>query len=500
MSTNWLNFNSANSIKNIPAGNLVAHDVQAAINELDTEKQSIAGLGDGSKELNLFNIISKKPIADIRYFGAVGNGVHDDTSAFIDALSDTSVNSLYMPTGYYLLKGIGAELLTLTRGIKWFGDGKTKSCLLLDPTVPPTTDLLALRGVIENLLFEDIGFLRTGTSTTIGRNMLYIDLSTSGHMMHSSKINRCYFEPCAGSSIKLLNVSNTDGFFTSSIEDCVIYGGINLEKSGDSISIVRNKIGFKGTGITLSTISGCMRTLISENNITSANGAISLSNADQVTIVNNQMESLTAKETQDALISVNGGTNVIIEGNNMNHNGYLSNAIEMDNTDSVTIDKNVLYGIGSHVYIGSGSKNTYIGNKNVPMVSGTKVNNLIIYNNGVGTTNVDIPVGTLLNSWVADDVANLGEPRCIKSDDGTVFMKGQIAGGTATFMTQLFTFPEGFRPKLNLILPVHSESSYGVSVVGAVLVALTGEVYIRTGHNFMLNLSGIQFKAENYLA
>lgn len=86
MSTNWQNFNSANSIKNIPAGSLAAHDVQAAINELDTEKQSVAGLGDYTKTLAVADVVTKGPWVDVRAFGAVGDGVADDTVAITDAL------------------------------------------------------------------------------------------------------------------------------------------------------------------------------------------------------------------------------------------------------------------------------------------------------------------------------------------------------------------------------------------------------------------------------
>src|SRR5574343_821637 len=249
-------------------------------------------------------------IINIKSLGAKGDGIQDDTPYIVNALADPKIKALYFPTGYYKLTGTASTILSLNRSMKLYGDGMYRSCFLLDASVPSTTNLLTISGYIQGLLIQDLGFVRSGdgTITNVGNNMILIDLSTIGHSLNGSTIERCYFDPTAGNSIKLLNEVNTDGFFTSTIKDCVIYGGIDLEKCGDSVSIVHNKIGHDKTGISISTVSGAMRTFISENNITSRDMAIHIINSAQVSIVNNQIEALKAS-TYTALIVVDGEKN-----------------------------------------------------------------------------------------------------------------------------------------------------------------------------------------------
>ena len=47
------------------------------------------------------DIIAKGPIVDVRAFGAVGDGVTDDTSAFESAISAAENNTLFIPNGNY---------------------------------------------------------------------------------------------------------------------------------------------------------------------------------------------------------------------------------------------------------------------------------------------------------------------------------------------------------------------------------------------------------------
>jgi hypothetical protein len=450
--TNRTNANTALQ-GNIDAEATARTNADTALSEAINAEMTARQNADDAQSLAITNIqnqigdIGSHQIINIKNLGAKGDGVTDDTAIFVNAFNDTTIKAIYIPAGYYLLKGTGATILTLTRSIKLYGDGMFRSCFLLDAGVPSTTNLLTIKGQIQGMQIFDLGFVRSGDGSvvTVGNHMIYIDLTTAGDTFNSSSIERCYFDPTAGNSIKMMNEVNTDGFFTTAIRDCTIYGGIDLVKSGDSISIVHNKIGHKKMGINLTTVSGAMRTFISENNITSNDGAINILDSSEVTIANNQIEML-ATSTASSLIVINGGNNHIITGNNLDNNGFCNNDVVLANTYKVIIDNNSMHTALVHIYVGTGCVDTYIGNKNVARLSGSIVTGLRVSNNGDGTTGVSYPL-TLLNSWAEYDSANHYAPYVRKSPDGVVTLGGQVTGGTVTPYTKICTLPVKFRPK-----------------------------------------------------
>lgn len=65
-------------------------------------------------------------VVDVRHFGAVLDGVTDDTQAFLDAIA--TGRSVYFPTGAAYV----TDLLTLQNGQILYGDGRTKSRFIID--------------------------------------------------------------------------------------------------------------------------------------------------------------------------------------------------------------------------------------------------------------------------------------------------------------------------------------------------------------------------------
>lgn len=70
-------------------------------------------LEDYSATLKLADVITKSPWVDVRAYGAVGDGVTDDTTAIQAALDNGSVKTVLIPDGTYLI----SATLTLDTGI-----------------------------------------------------------------------------------------------------------------------------------------------------------------------------------------------------------------------------------------------------------------------------------------------------------------------------------------------------------------------------------------------
>jgi hypothetical protein len=113
-----------------PTGGIAATDVQAALAEVDSEKIAFTRLddSDGSSLMGFIQAGSgavirtaqskMRDIVSVKDFGAVGNGVADDTVAIHGAIV-SGAGAVYLPKGTYKYTG----QLTLPNGVNIFGDG-----------------------------------------------------------------------------------------------------------------------------------------------------------------------------------------------------------------------------------------------------------------------------------------------------------------------------------------------------------------------------------------
>ena len=94
----------------------------------------------------------------------------------------------------------------------------------------------------------------------------------------------------------------------------------------------------------------------------------------------------------------------------------------------------------------------------------------------------------LQNSWV-----NYGGSRTVagywKDKDSIVHLEGLIKSGTTASPTLLFTLPAGYRPSGRQYFPVYSNDLFG-----SLFIEITGLVYFQTGSNVSFSLSGVSFK------
>lgn len=169
----------ASSVANTPAGDIVATTVQAAINELDTKKVSLSSLASSSGS-SLVGFIQSgtgtvlrtledkvKESVSVKDFGAVGDGVTDDTAA-IQAARDYIYSNplkikLVFPAGIYkysaspnwAIQGASIQAEGTVR-LRYTGAGQA---LIIDAGQP---------GKVSNVCFGDAGgqFIVEAAGTT----------------------------------------------------------------------------------------------------------------------------------------------------------------------------------------------------------------------------------------------------------------------------------------------------------------------------------------------
>lgn len=88
---------------------------------------SFAGCGCGERPLP-----QPPVVADVRQFGALGDGRADDTAAFRRAIAATAAGAVLVPAGRYLIRD---RLLLDRPGLVLRGEGPARSILLFDRTL-----------------------------------------------------------------------------------------------------------------------------------------------------------------------------------------------------------------------------------------------------------------------------------------------------------------------------------------------------------------------------
>lgn len=98
---------------------------------------------------------------NVKNYGAVGDGVIDDTESIVNAYNDcVDGDILYLPVGTYLFDGS----ITITKNIKIIGDG-IENTILIKPTNATTTNFLSFIGTSSNIV-KGIRFNGNGQTQT----------------------------------------------------------------------------------------------------------------------------------------------------------------------------------------------------------------------------------------------------------------------------------------------------------------------------------------------
>jgi len=185
-----------------------------------------------------------REVVSVKDFGAVGDGVADDTTAISDAqisLSSTYGGVLYFPPGRYLLSGSG--LLLRKSNIIYRGAGMYAS------TLTCTSGTLAQASAsfpVSDVTFEDLGFDGQGT-TTVGM-VLY------RYVRGLVRVSRCRFYRFATTHVSLDSVAHL------TVEDSVFASAGDGKGSGVTgtqgmkhVTLRRNRFSWLSNGFTVDT-------------------------------------------------------------------------------------------------------------------------------------------------------------------------------------------------------------------------------------------------------
>ncbi len=478
-------------------------------------------------------------IFNVKDYNAAGDGVADDTPEVQAAINAAEVNggTVYFPAGKYRLVGSGAQLLKVTKQIRLMGSGY-RSQLYVDNSVPNTTDIIRISpgetstgGVEPNdtdplTVWNVKGWNYIIDGITIGvepadetypnppaRHAIHIDIHQTGQIMARMLIENNFIGQFGGRGIYLNNPVNIDGYFTSTIQNNAINGGMSLIRAGDSINILGNTITGKGAGIDLKLVEGATHAVISHNNFTSQSGSIRVTGGRSIKILYNTMELPFAYTGPDnAIISLEGDPEdpvvfTEIVGNKISGaHTLVENLIRLKHAKHTKINTNFLIkGYGALINNLAEAEFTEVGGDNLFAANG-EGSVLLDYSTAIsdlGSGTIGVKRDTVLqnghdaslkNGWV--NYSSLHESAgFIKTSDGTVRLSGLMKSGTTTAGTTIFTLPPSYRPKKTHVFTVHS-MNISTPVSAEIQVQADGKVNIIRGANTYLSLDGISFSTN----
>ena len=447
--------------------------------------------------------------ANVLDFGAVGDGVTDDTAAIqaaIDSLSPLG-GTLWIPKGAYIVSDANADnaCLTVTAPIQFVGAGPfytsiqpaasvagTVSTIVVNPNVNYDQTLMSFRNL-------SLGNLNNGTRQ--GNHGIYCLALDAGQNLPKFTVENCAIQQGGGYAIYHLNdpIDNINGgMYAAYINNNTLKGGIKLENIGDSLVVSNNILSGTGTGVYAALATGASLLSILDNNITTTNSAIVILSGMRVHILRNNIEHYTTGSNSNAVIDIvsSGGTYVsgtiqqnLISAFGSTDANKLINISEARGT--LIQDNTFLAGVGgiTAIRINSNCQDIRVGANTYNAAIATKVSDL-----GIGTMGV-VKTPTLLNSWVANSAGEA--PQYYKDIAGTVVITGAVKSGTTTLNTKLFSMGASYAPASGRDeLASQFANNGSANVPGLISVDDVGDVYFKYGGNTLMTTTA-SFRSAN---
>ena len=447
--------------------------------------------------------------ANVLDFGAVGDGITDDTAAIqaaIDSLSPLG-GTLWIPKGAYIVSDANADnaCLTVTAPIQFVGAGAFYTSIQPAAGVAGTVNTILVNpntGYDQTLMsFKNLSIGNLNNGTRVGNHGIYCLTLNAGQNLPKFTVENCAIQQGGGYAIYHLNdpIDNINGgMYSAYINNNTLKGGIKFENSGDSLVVSNNLLSGVGTGVDAALVAGASLLSILDNNITTTNSAIIIRSGMRVHILRNNIEHYTTGSNSNAVVDIisSGGTFVsgTIQQNLISAFGSTdaNKLINLSEARGTLIqDNTLLAGVGgiTAIRVNSTCYDVRISANTYNTGVATKVNDL-----GTGTMGV-VKTPSLLNSWVANSASEA--PQYYTDISGNVVITGAVKSGTTTYNTKLFSMGASYASATGRVELFSQFANNGsANVPGLISVDDVGDVYFLYGGNTLMTTTAT-FKSAN---
>lgn len=430
-------------------------------------------------------------MASVKDFGAVGDGIADDTAAFSSAISALQGGGvLSIPKGIYNVgASTGSELFHISDTIKIIGDGATVdgSWIRVRSSTPDTCDIFRISPVGVAAPFVEIRGIcitpQTPDSFIGGKDAIAIKTDANSQLQRFL-ISDCWINAGSGYAISGMDEDvsvSTAAYYQSVIQRNTLFGksgGINFTQCGDSISIIDNNFPPLGDyGVKISPAPGAALQVIERNGFQgNSKGAIYLSGCDQVKVRDNQIEQGVTFNGLDGMITIDNCRGCELSGNNINSFSESTAISIKGNSTRNIIERNTINVSGAMVHISMSSDVKSFNNiyANSFLIDYVQLNSRLIIQTYKPQIGVWIPL-TLYNGWTASGINNEYQGLRYKlNDDMSVIIDGSIKNGANNPTTIIAALPIEIAPKFQSYFDVWCAGN----MLGILTVRLSGELTV----------------------
>lgn len=252
----------------------------------------IGTIGYANLQLNL-DALAQGQFVTPEQFGAVGDGVADDTIPVQNAVNYAQDNGgfLFLRKKYRV-----TSTIQQTKRLRVQGTGSYNSQIIYTGTGDAWLCTVPYGGTNNNNGYQYMNFSIVPAVAGAGQYGLHIKLQLA-----NPGVTVCFFADGLFSDLYIgdfglegvyldNSVANTDGFFTSRLQFCSITNGILGANLGDSLTFAHSKIFGKRCGMNIVGVAGARQMVLNDLNITTSGGAVALQGVEEPTIMDCQLE------------------------------------------------------------------------------------------------------------------------------------------------------------------------------------------------------------------